>query len=56
MKKFDYSRDEVGNTLLYLANKAIIVKTKKLEDWLSVDYDKEGNIVAIEILNDGLAK
>jgi uncharacterized protein YuzE len=26
------------------------VKTKKLEDWLLVDYDVKGNIIGVEIL------
>jgi len=31
--------------------KGVVVRTKKIHPWLLVDYDKDGNMFGIEILN-----
>ncbi len=33
------------------AKKGVVVRTQKVHPWLLVDYDKEGNVFGIEILN-----
>ena len=31
--------------------KGVVVRTEKIQPWLLVDYDKEGNIFGVEVLN-----
>ena len=49
---------EVDSRYIVLSNKkkkkGIVARTKQVYPWLMVDYDKEGNVFGIEILNASL--